>query len=592
MRKISRFLIVHLLAGTAKLHADDQETESKITMANQVFAAGDYQKADQAYALISELPMKPWQKEIVEYNRGTALLAQKQWSEALAVFEQIHPVKTSSPLLSRNLKTNLAITRLYLGMAFLNHEKEYENFQYEDRFLAALYNFHGAIRIAQKGLEADCALQKLEGAAACLPSEDLQMIITEARIQLAQALSQNPEYQLQHASLEKGIPWLLSGLKGTMNDLIFLQNDQLSPQQQNIYQQFFISQAQSWIPLWESLAKVLPDSSQTLFQKGYQGFQEGLAEMQKNALHESQTQFDLSQASLKQLLQQVWGDNPLIQLLENLYQTYQTIALQDPLPLLGLSGLLEEQQQLKERIDPGQTQKFQRSVERLEKSLEALQKGKPILAKLYFEEAEHEVKNFIDILHPNRPATLEEILKEGIEKQRFALKINRLRQDLTQMDQQEVIDLIRVRQSLVPLEGPRFVEQVLNVQKEQFAKGIRKEGQEQKWKEILALVSDGYKKSIQAGSILQTPLNAEKGIALQEQVVESWFKALEKLKKLNNSKNQTQSKAPAAPSSSQAPPSEEKQEIKKIFQVAQEMEKNDRSLKQALPPIKQGERPW
>lgn len=585
-------LILFLSKGCALCAEENDAAENKVRMANQLFAAGDYPKAEQAYALIAELPMKPWQREIVEYNRGTAYLAQKKWREALALFEQINPAKTSSPLLARDLKTNLALTRLFLGIDFLHSEKGYENLQNEDRFLAALYNLRGAIRTADAGMLADCTLQKLEGAAACQPSDDLGMIEREGRLHLAQALVKNRQFQLQHASQEREIPLLLSGLNGTVQDLAFLLENPLSPYQQKKYQDFFVLQAKSWIPLWEALAKDLPDSSQTLFQKAYQSFKEGLSDMQKNAFSESQTQFAHSQERLKELLQQVWGKNPLSILLENLYQDYQTVAMQDPLPLLGLSGLLEEQKQLKGRIEPEQSQRFQRSIERLEKSLESLQKGKPILAKLYFAEAEQEVKSFLLLLQPNRPESLEEILKEGIDKQRFALKLNRLRQDIPQADQQEVIELIHLRQSLVPLTGPQFLEQAITSQKEQFAKGVRKEGQEKQWKEILALVSEGYKKSIQAEKILQTALNAEKGVALQEQVVEAWFKALDKLKNMQNAKNQSEKPTPAAPSPSQAAPSEEKREIKQIFQVAQEMEKNDRSLKQALLPIKQGERPW
>lgn len=581
----ARGLLLFCILQSFFLIADESDAERKMQVANQIFAAGDYPKAYEAYTALLELPMARWQKEIVEYNRGCALLAQKKWKDALSQFQLVNPTKGSSPLLDFSLRTNLAYTRFFQGLNIL----ETKDIQEEDRYWAAIYLFRSAIRSADDAKKAECRLQTIEGAQECVKGQNIKALMREARIKLATTLEGYEQDLLRYASIEQEILLLISGIKTIGQNLSFLQKNKLSEDQRANYLHFFIQQAESWESLWND---VYTDSSQEFkkpLNQAQDEFDEGILQMRKGDLQQSQKHLDQSQEMLSHLLQQIWGNDPLLLILERVRQTYQNISLQDPLPLLGVGSLAEELRQLQDRIPREQSSRFQKAISNLENSLSSIKEGRPILSRLYFEEAGQNIKLILKDSQKKETETPVDILQEGIEKQRFALKLTRLSQELNQTDQKNALPLILPRQSQVAFEAQHFLEAVAQQQQEEFDQGKLIKSHSQQWKEIIALVSDGYRKGLQAEQILREDTNIDQALPLQEQVIEDWFKAMQKLKNLKQSKEEEkmQEKAPAP-----SEPEKKEASIEQVIKIAQELDKSDRAIRPSLPPISQGEKPW
>ncbi|MBS4169067.1 hypothetical protein [Parachlamydia sp. AcF125] len=553
------------------------EAEIKTETANQFFMAGDYQKADQEYGKILQLPLLPWQKEIALYNKGNALLAQKKWNEALSQFQQIVPSETSFPLLASSLKTNLAVTRLFQGGQLLENEAGTKE------AFTPIYVLRNALMGLQDAQKADCDLQRIEGSSVCEMSENLRLIMREARIYLALAIENNQQRQLFSSSVEKGVPLLLVGIKAISQDLYFLEEKAFSPAQREAYKTWFSANAQSWLPLWESMRAFFEKASSPLFDQSYQNFMQGLAFMQKEEWKKSLESMRLAEKSLQDLWQQIWKKQPFMALLQRLKHAYQSLEWQDPLSTWEAASLLEEQKQVQGQGREDRGEALQKSTEDLAKSVSFLKEKHSLLGRFFFEEAGEELKDLI--VRMNSPPQVEdpiEILKKAIEKQRFALKLNQLQQKM-QGSLEDVQKNVRNRQADTVAVISLFLEAVTKMQQKETSNPFS----EKEWKDILSFVGKGYQKALAAAKILQeeSPLSA-RASSLQEQAAKDWFIALEKLKNLEQVQKQKQEK------NFSMQPAEQK--IKQVFKMAQEMEKSDRALRQAYTPtpLNQGEKPW
>lgn len=561
----------------------DTDLEREMKVANQIFEAGDYPKAYQAYTALLDLPLVRWQKEIVEYNRGNALLAQKKWKEALNQFQIVNVFDGSSLLLVRSLNANKAFAKLFQGIEVLTSQEIRE----EDRYSAALYLFRSAIRNAEEAKKVDCRLQILEGLTDCAPDINIQTLIKAARMQLANTLEDYEAALIKYAPVEQEILLLISGIKAIDQNLEFLQQHVLTESQKLSYLKFFIQQAKSWLPLWEDVTNDIAADLRKDLSKAREQFDRGLRQFDQGNLSKSQGYLHQSQNFLSQILQHIWGGDPLSIILERIRQTYQNIALQDPLPLLGISNLLEELNQLRERIPKEQALRFQKAIEDLERSLSALKESHPILSRFYFEEVGQNIKLILkDAKHEIEGPM--DILQEGIEKQRFALKMTRLGQDLEEQNHDNIQQILLSRQSQVVVEAQKFLESAIKQQEEEFSQGSKTRIHAQRWGEVVALVSEGYRKAEQSEQLLREKGNEEQASSLQEQVIEDWFKALQKLKNLKESQ-QEEKMQENAPSSQ---PEEKEASMEEVIKVAQELDKSDRAIRPALPPISQGDRPW
>lgn len=560
------------------LCAAETESEIKTDIANRQFTARDYQRAEQEYGKILQLPMWRWQKEIVMYNRGTALLAQKKWNEALSQFQQIAPSATSFPLLVISLKKNLAITRLFQGIQLSQNQSDTE-----DHFISVVYILKNALMNAEEAQKAECSLQRIEGSQVCEVSENLRAITREIRIQLASAIQVNQQKQLSQFSPENGIPLLLTGVNAIIEDLHFLESQAFTSSQEEAYKEWFLSNAQSWIFLWKTLQPFFEKESQSPFHYASDDFKLALDKMQQGRWKESLEHLNLAEKNLQNLLQKIWKGRPFMSLLQRLNQSYLNLELQDSLSTLALVGLLEEQKQLqewgKDQIRTG----LQKSTQNLEKSVHFMKEKNDVLGRFYFEEAEQELKNVMDQQEGGGKTDAQELLRRAIEKQRFALKINQLQQKMPKQIE-EVQKIVQNRQTETFAEIPQFLEAVVNMQQ----KNTHDQFSEKDWKDILSFVGSGYEKARAAEKNLQTPeSNFAKVASLQEQAVEDWFTALEKLKNLQQAQQPQKQNT-----SSSTQPAEQK--MNQVFKMAQEMEKSDRALKQAYAPasINQGDKPW
>lgn len=156
-RKRSALLSLVFLLGNESLHSQDPTR-----LAQAYFESGDYPQAEREYELLLDEDMPQWQQDILQYNIGTALLAQGSWEEAMPHLQAT--VRTSLPLLKQRASANLAAARLMQLNSQLNTLPKDSPISIQLFLL-----FRQALFDMEKSRTAECELEALEGAATCPP---------------------------------------------------------------------------------------------------------------------------------------------------------------------------------------------------------------------------------------------------------------------------------------------------------------------------------------------------------------------------------------------------------------------------------------
>lgn len=133
------------------------------------YQAHDYEKAEKIFAALADSAPDSYQKAAYQYDVGLTLMAQKDWTEAIAKFQTIPLDDSSNPLLQFRLLNNIAICLFELGRSDKGAEShDLAHFVYRE---ALSY-----IEDAQRSL---CVLQKAEGSKECKPSNELRLLKEE-----------------------------------------------------------------------------------------------------------------------------------------------------------------------------------------------------------------------------------------------------------------------------------------------------------------------------------------------------------------------------------------------------------------------------
>lgn len=141
--------LVLLLIAICPINA----VENPGTKAIALYEIKDYAKAMEIYQEILIKPIPPWEKNLVLYNVGTLLLAEKRWKEAQHIFEQISIGTDPSPFFVRYVKTNLAV-------AYLRESYDLSNtLEYDHDKIKHLAN--KSIQYLQEAAQAECSLEHL-----------------------------------------------------------------------------------------------------------------------------------------------------------------------------------------------------------------------------------------------------------------------------------------------------------------------------------------------------------------------------------------------------------------------------------------------
>lgn len=255
-----------------------------------------YQQSLELYNGILDQHLMPWQRAIVLYNIGTVHLFNKQFDEAIDILQNV-PIKDHPlPLLKSYVSTNLILA--YFGKAE----------SLKKRPSLAIKSLKNAMKQIPEARRAQCSLQIAEGYNECQDPKELLFLEDFITEKTAVLLEQEKIDILLHSSFEEGIKELIKLIDESERDLLFLENKNLSESQREKYQNLFLSEIQSWIPIWISLKRKIrvedPNSNKKmkLFNASASHFLQALSQMEQRNDVKSKNQFEKSKKYLEELL--------------------------------------------------------------------------------------------------------------------------------------------------------------------------------------------------------------------------------------------------------------------------------------------------
>lgn len=154
-RRRSSLLSLLLVLSNTALQAQDPTQ-----LARAYFEAGDYPQAQREYEWLLDDSMPQWQQEILQYNIGTALLAQGEWEKAMPLLQGI--ANTSLPVLKPRAAANLAVARLMQLQAQLQTLPKGSPVSIQLFLL-----FRQALFEVERAHTTWCELETLEGSTTC-----------------------------------------------------------------------------------------------------------------------------------------------------------------------------------------------------------------------------------------------------------------------------------------------------------------------------------------------------------------------------------------------------------------------------------------
>lgn len=270
----------------ADLHHEMLEAKSYADIKN-------YKKAVDLYNQILNQNLKPWQAAIVLYNMGTVHLEENQYDDAINVLTTV-PVKDyPSSLLQYTVSYNLTLA--YLGKAQALQKRPSLAVDVLKKAKDQVHETHKAF----------CSLQLQKGAKECKNQTELAILEDFISEKLSVLLEQEKIDSLLHSTFNQGIKELINLIDESTKDLVFLENANFEEGQREKYQTLFLSEIQSWIPIWIYLKKQLNSKDPNkikLFNFAASHFLQALSHMEQRNYIKSKEQFALSKKNLEELL--------------------------------------------------------------------------------------------------------------------------------------------------------------------------------------------------------------------------------------------------------------------------------------------------
>jgi Ca-activated chloride channel family protein len=146
-------------------------TADGLKKADLYFQSEDYKTSEKIYKELLKEPLDPFQKAVVLYNEGTALLFANNLAQAINTFESISLKGSPPPFLTRAIKTNLSIARFRQALELISSQQPGP-----DLLFTAITYLKMSERDIMLAEKAECDLQMLEGYAVCSIPESLKAL--------------------------------------------------------------------------------------------------------------------------------------------------------------------------------------------------------------------------------------------------------------------------------------------------------------------------------------------------------------------------------------------------------------------------------
>lgn len=519
-----RFLVIITLFLFSTLHAEQDLRQAAI-----YYEAKEYQQAQEIYEALIQSKLDSWQKNVVNYNLGTVLLAEGKFEQAISALQQ---VQDENPLLLQRAKTNQAIAQYRLSKQITDDKLR-------------IYSLRDALKNLEIAENARCALQKLEGFSnqLCKPSENQTRIHTAIKKELS----------LLEQHYDPSIADLIYSVQVAQVHLDFLEQKQLSPDLKAQYQQLFYNQANAWAPSWNAL---IPNSE----------YVKAIELMKSGSLLQSREILQKLEVDLKDRLQKIWASVSQKEAITRLISIYENILAQVPLQPIRVKGLLNE---IKHIQDKGIVKK----LDVIAKATAALDAYELQEAYIYLKVGLQELKRSVR----DEAKTPKVILQNAIDDQINALSVNRHRLEIAH-PKPDLIEIIVQEQKQVLITAKPFYQAAIEAQKAQF----KSEGPlSVPWDELIPTFDKGYEAASAASEwIAKYP---EQARDKQNEALKWWQQALTQI-------NQPEKKE--APPKPEKPQPEEKLSMQKVKELLQEMEFDDEIPKTEHEFIKKVPKPW
>lgn len=271
------------------LIADDFQ---QMRQAELSYNVKEYSRARDIFQNLLQQNLPSWKRAIIMYNLGLTQLEDKKWDQALTAFHAISLNNPLKPLLEYNIKKSIMLLNIRKG-EYLND-------------LSSPELFRQAISEADAAQKSYCSLQLAEGETDCQISPEIQKLKEIALYDLANSLKTSIDFHISKITLKDGLPWLQKGITSLSEDIEFLKKKFGQE-----YLNLFLSDAQSWFPLWSALNKLIKANKKdpeikkrlALLDSASDLFQKALDQVKKNAFEEAQQSFEASEKLLKELMQ-------------------------------------------------------------------------------------------------------------------------------------------------------------------------------------------------------------------------------------------------------------------------------------------------
>lgn len=576
MKQIIFFLIL-----TLKMPLLSATQDAEDFLAKALYETEDYRQSRQVYENLLKDNPPHWEKEELIYNIGTLLIHEEKLEEALVKLKEIS--HSPNPLVRKRALANIAIIHFYQARDLAEFIEKKDEASPEE-YHKGIFLFRESLKTVREAQKASCDLEIIKGKKTCEANPELDEIKEMIKVQFALFLEKFEQNQIAHLNLNDGIPLLLRSINEAQMDVDFLQNKNLTEKIKKDYQAYYLQRENKRLFYWGILKSRIKTSSaeeQKLFSESENSFKHFIQMMEEENYSDAEMSLKETKETLITLMREIFGKEPLAVNLQKLLASYTLAMLQDPLQETTLIGLQNEQKEINEtlRTEKGDEfaelkEMFNSAEKNLSIALKNLRESKTIEARMFTEEAQHLIKVMTRHFDPHTLSAPKQILEMGIEDQEWALRLNRLNQQLDNPNTTGETHALLVESQLFVLNTVHeFAEELIKQQQHDF---LNFQCQDRPWDEVVPLFDHGVQDAKQVQELLsRTPPQSRTAIPLQERVIKSWREALQLMN--NPKKRKKHEKKPQEQPQAPEPESLSDDQLNQTLRQLQDMEQEDRS---------------
>lgn len=270
--------------------------------------ARQYEKALHLYQAMQQESFESWQHRIIDYNIGVILLQQGHWEEAVKAFQAVNVNDSDSPLLRVRYYYNLALS-LFEYAQTQESQLSPEETSFIDRFQLQQLILQKVMDALEKAQEADCELQKIEGARECHPtiaSKDVRARVIQMQGKLNR---KDQEYQVVQLSVAEKAAKLLISLRDEEAWLMMVGDSPMDFPAD-------VEQMKALTPLWNSFRVDEIEDHQQWVDRAFSSYRDALTALQNGNSGAAQMALRASSSWLRAMLYSVVEEDELTALLQ------------------------------------------------------------------------------------------------------------------------------------------------------------------------------------------------------------------------------------------------------------------------------------